>query len=63
MISVYSIKLQFFTGANTIITIISYHGDNNMTNKHLKVHIFANSDYDLLKSYFMINNILQGKYF
>ena len=49
MISVYSININFFTNANTIITIISYHGDNNMTNKHLKVYIFfVNSDYECL---------------
>ena len=46
MISVYFTNIQFFTNSNTIITIISYQGDNNMTNKHLKVHIYPNSGHN-----------------
>ena len=46
MISVYSTNIQNITNTNTIITIISYHDDNNMKNKHLKVHIYPNFGYN-----------------
>ena len=48
MISAYSTNIKFKTNANTIVTIISNHGDNNMTNKYLNLYIYPNSDNNII---------------
>ena len=48
MISEYSTNIDFFKNANTIVTIISNHGDSNMTNKYLKLHIYPNSGNNII---------------
>ena len=47
MVFTYSTNIYIFVNANNRITIIACHGDNTITNKHLKVYIYPNSDYDV----------------
>ena len=41
----YSTNIRIIVNPNNTITIIPYHADNTITNKHLKVYIYPNSVY------------------